>query len=92
MARSKRWTIPFKSLNGVACRVDIYNEGWTGNVTELSINNADAPGVAGVDTFFYEEGNSDNLLDFIRIKTGYINLVETTFGGLNALMGVLLWF
>lgn len=86
MARAKRWTIPFKSLNGVACRVDIYNEGWTGSVTELSINNANAPGVAGADTFFYEEGNSDNLLDFIRIKTGYINLVETTFGGLNALM------
>ena len=86
MAREIRWTIPFSSQKGVTCRIDIYNEGWTGESTELSVNNANAPGVAGSDPFFYEEDSSDNLLDVIRVKTGYINLVETVFGGLNEII------
>ena len=35
MARGKRWTVPFVSLSGIECRVDIYDEGWTGEVTTL---------------------------------------------------------
>ena len=86
MARGLRWTIPFMSHNNVACRIEIYNEGWTGDSTELSLNNPNAPGVAGDDPFFYEEGNNDNLLDVIRVKTGYINLMETTTNGLTDLI------
>ena len=82
MARAKRWTIPFKSLNGTSCRIDIYDEGWTGTATELSTANANAPGVAAADPFYYEEDNDESLLQVIRYRTGYINLVETTYGGL----------
>lgn len=82
MARNKRWTIPFKSLNGTNCRIDIYDEGWSGAVTELSTANANAPGVAAADPFYYEEDNDESLLEVIRYRTGYINLIETVYGGL----------
>lgn len=82
MARGKRWTIPFVSLNGTACRVDIYDTDWTGSVTELSTANVSAPGVPDDEPFYYEETDDDSLLNVIRFKTGYINLVETTYNGL----------
>ena len=69
MARAKRWTIPFKSLNGTDCRIDIYDEGYTDTAVELSPNNANAPGYAAAEPIFYEEDNSDNLLNVIRYKT-----------------------
>lgn len=83
---NKKWTIPFVSLKNVSCRIDIYKRGYTGSaVTELSINNASAPGVAAAQPFYFEEDNDENLLNVIRVKTGYINLVETTRDGLSDL-------
>ena len=82
MARQKRWTIPFMSMAGVSCRIDIYDEGWTGAVTELSQSNANAPGLPAADPIFYEENNDSDLLKVVRYKTGYINLIETTYNGL----------
>ena len=83
---NKKWTIPFKSFNDVSCRIDIYQRGYTGStVTELSTQNELAPGVAAADPFYYEEDDSQDLLTVIRTKTGYINLVETVYGGLSEL-------
>lgn len=82
MARQKRWTIPFMSMAGVSCRIDIYDEGWTGAVTELSQSNANAPGLPAADPFYYEEDDDSDLLKVVRYKTGYINLIETTYNGL----------
>lgn len=83
---NKKWTIPFMSLNGTSCRIDIYQRGYTGStVTELSTNNDNAPGVAAADPFYYEEDDDEDLLSVVRYKTGYINLVETTYGGLSEL-------
>lgn len=82
MARAKRWTIPFKSLNGTNCRIDIYDEDWSGSVTEISTANQSSPGYAADDPFYYEEDNDENLLNVIRSKTGYINLVETSYNSL----------
>lgn len=79
---AKRWTIPFKSLSNKDCRIDIYDPAWSGSVTELSVNNANAPGVAAPDPFYYEEDDDENLLKVVRIKTGYINLIETVQNGL----------
>ena len=85
MARAKRWTIPFKSLNGTDCRIDIYDEDYQGTAVELSPNNANAPGVAAAAPFYYEENDDESLLEVIRYRTGYINLVETVYGGLTDL-------
>lgn len=82
---AKRWTIPFVSRQSKLCRIDIYDPTWSGAVTELSTNNANTPGVAAEDPFYYEEDNDEDLLNVIRIKTGYINLIETIFGGLDDL-------
>lgn len=83
---NKRWTIPFKSLKGVNCVINIYKRGYTGSsVTTLSLNMSGAPGVAAAQPFYFEEDDDDDLLNVIRVKTGYINLVETTRDGLSEL-------
>ena len=79
---AKRWTIPFVSKANKQCRIDIYDPGYTGSVTELSTNNADAPGVPAADPFYFEEDDDEDLLNVVRIKTGYINLIETVQDGL----------
>ena len=86
MARTIRWTIPFKSLNGTNCRIDIYDEGWSGGATELSPNNVNAPGYAADDPFYFEETFSNDLLsDVVRYKTGYIRMVELQKDSLSVL-------
>jgi len=79
---AKRWTIPFVSKANKQCRIDIYDPGYTGSVTELSTNNANAPGVPAADPFYFEEDDDQDLLNVVRIKTGYINLIETVQDGL----------
>ena len=79
---AKRWTIPFVSQANKQCRIDIYDPGYTGSVTELSTNNADAPGIPAADPFYFEEDDDEDLLKVVRIKTGYINLIETVQDGL----------
>lgn len=86
MARAKKWTIPFISLNGTSCRVDIYEEGYVGSVTELSTNNPTSPGYPAADPFVIQDDDSNDLTNFIRFKTGYLRMVEVTNGGLTALM------
>ena len=83
---TKRWTIPFVSQANKQCRIDIYDPDWTGSVTELSTTNANAPGVAATDPFFFEEDDDEDLLEVVRVKTGYINLIETVQDGLLDLL------
>lgn len=80
---NKKWTIPFVSLNGTNCHIDIYKRGYTGSaVVELSPTNQNAPGYAAADPIFFEEDSEEDLLTVVRYKTGYINLVEITYNGL----------
>ena len=83
---AKRWTIPFISQANKQCRIDIYDPTWSGSVTELSITNSSAPGVASTDPFYYEEEDDEDLLKVLRYKTGYINLVEIVQDGLLDLL------
>ena len=73
---AKRWTLPFVSLNGTSCRVDIYDNNWTGSITTLT--GAAIP-------FYFQEDDDENLLTPVRFKTGYINVIETEAGELNDL-------
>ncbi len=79
---AKRWTIPFVSRGGQECKIDIYDPDYSGSVIELSVNNANAPGVPAADPFYFEEDDDDDLLQVVRTKTGYINLIETVQNGL----------
>ena len=83
----KRWTIPFMSLGGVSCRVDIYKKGYTGtDVTEISVSNANTPGYPATNPFYFEEDDDEDLLVPVRTKTGYINLIEDSYGSLDDLL------
>jgi hypothetical protein len=76
MARAKRWTLPFISLNGTSCRVDIYKEGYTGSTVDTLTGAADP--------FYFEESDGNDLLnDVIRYRTGYINVVAATVTALD---------
>jgi hypothetical protein len=80
MARNVRWYIPFKSLQGVSCRINIYDNDWPEYVDPIGLQGADDP-------FSYSEGDSSDLLnDVLRFRTGYIRVVETgTYGSLDLL-------
>jgi len=74
---AKKYTIPFKSLNGTSCRIDIYDSKYTGSeVTTLK-------GAAQPVTI--QENDDESLLTVLRSKTGYISVVEETFGTLAGL-------
>ena len=86
MAKNKRWTIPFMSLNGISCRIDIYQDGYSGNdVTEISPNNPNTPGYAAPDPIVLEEDDDEDLLIVARYSTGYINLIEKEYGAMDAI-------
>ena len=83
---NKRWTIPFLSLAGKSCKIDIYKRGYTSStVSTLATNVSGAVGCAGAQPFYFEEDDDESLLTVIRVKTGYINLIELTYGGLDDL-------
>ena len=75
---NKRWTLPFVSLNGTSCRVDIYQRGYTGS-TVTTLTGAENP-------FEYEEDDDSDLLNgVIRYRTGYLRVIEENHGELDDL-------
>ena len=95
MARQIKWRLQFKSLNGTGCLVNIYEDGYTGSgLTSSGKTGANVPfdvesGVTALTgasiPFEYEEDDSNDLTEFIRVKTGYINVIEENYGDLNGL-------
>ena len=86
MARSQKYSIPFQSFAGVACEVRIYEEGFTGSSTTISPSVSGSPGYAAAIPFEYDEDDDKELTHFLRIKTGYIRVVEKTFGSLSGII------
>lgn len=82
---AKKYTIPFVSLKGTSCRIDLYDSTYTGDVITISPDNADTPGYAAETPITIEENDDQNLLNVLRSKTGYINLIEKTYGSLQSL-------
>lgn len=70
----KKYTIPFKSLSGNACNIDIYDADYSGDV--ITLTGAPQP-------ITWDEDDSEDLLNVVRAKTGYLNLIETTPGELD---------
>lgn len=75
MAREIRWQIRFKTLNDSNGRIDIYDEGWTGGVTDLE---------PAANPFTTEEDSDDDYLKPVRAQTGYLRVVDN--GDLEGLM------
>ena len=74
---AKKYTIPFKSLAGKDCRIDIYDSTYSGS-TVTTLKGAAQP-------VTIQEESDESLLTVLRPKTGYISVVEDTFGSLAAL-------
>ena len=72
---AKKYTIPFKSLTGNACSIDIYDDAYTGTAV-TTLTGAPHP-------ITFDEDDDDDLLTVVRSKTGYLNLIETTAGELD---------
>lgn len=82
---AKQFTIPFKSLSGKDCLINIYNVKYTGSAVSLSTDDPNAPAYPAATPIYIEEDNSESLLNVVRAKTGYISLIERTFGALQSL-------
>ena len=65
MAKAIRWQVPFVSISGTHYRVDIYDEGYTGNPVQLT---------AGATPFVTDEDSSENFFSPIRTQTGSIQV------------------
>lgn len=95
MARQIKWRLQFKSLNGTGCLVNIYEEGYTGSGLTTSgktgsnvpftVENGVTSLLGAATPFEYEEDNSNDLLHFVRYKTGYMRVIEETYGQLTNL-------
>ena len=78
MARNIRWFVTFKAFNGTNCLVNIYDNDWPSGVS-MGLRGA-------ADPFYYEEDDSDDLLnDVVRFRTGYIRVIEQNYGDLDAI-------
>ena len=72
-----RWQLQFASRSNVACRVDIYKRDYTGS-TVTQLTGAATP-------VYWDEDDDDDLLNVIRVKTGYISVIENTYHELDTL-------
>ena len=93
MARAIKYRLQFKSLNGTGCLVNVYVDGATSSA-DTSKTGADVPfavenGVTALtgsaNPLVFSETDSDNLLDVVRLKTGYLNVIEENPGDLDTL-------
>jgi hypothetical protein len=82
---AKKYIIPFKSLSNKDCRVDIFDRDYSGDVITVSPANPDTPGYAAANPVTIQEEDNENLLTVLRPKTGYLTLVEKTFGSFRDL-------
>lgn len=74
MVHSRKWSVNFRSLKGVECVVYIHAPGVNNTITEL---------VGSSEPIYYTEDTDTDILQVVRYKTGYINLIETSYGELN---------
>lgn len=67
----------FKDYNNVTRTIYIQQDGWSGGITNLTPGN---------NPIIWEEDDSDNLLSYVRGKTGKMEVVEENYGDLNDLI------
>lgn len=92
--KNLRWRIQFKSLNERGCLVNIYDKKYTQGHADLTKTGNDVPftveqGVTALqgasDCFYYDEDDEKDFLHFLRVKTGFLRLVEEAYGALDDL-------
>lgn len=93
MARAIKYRLQFKSKDGTGCLVNIWVEGASSSAV-TSKTGADVPfavesGVTALTgaehPIEWEEDNDDSLLSVVRTKTGYLRVVEESYGDLRSM-------
>lgn len=82
---ARKYYFKFKTFQNHTCRVDIYDADYSGTAIELNKDVAGSPGCPAGSPVVIEEDNSEDLLEVVRTKTGYLRLIELTAGGLTPL-------
>lgn len=80
-----RWYFTFQTFNGNTCRVEIYDRNYSGSAVELNKDVNGSPGCPSDNPVVIEEDNSNDMLQTVRTKTGYLHLIELTEDGLRAM-------
>lgn len=75
MARNVKWKVNFKTINDRDAEVLIYEEGWSGEITEIE------PAENAIST---EEDNDEEIMKPVRTWTGYLRVIDN--GDLEGLM------
>jgi hypothetical protein len=93
MARAIKYRLQFKSLKNEGCLVNVYVDGATSSA-DTSKTGADVPFAVESDVtaltgaaspLVFNETDSDDLLEVVRQKTGYMSVIEHTPGELDDL-------
>ena len=80
-----RWYFTFQTFSGNTCRVDIDDRNYSGSAVELNKDVTGSPGCPSDNPVVIEEDNSNDMLQAVRTKTGYLHLIELTEDGLRAM-------
>ena len=81
MSKAVRWQVPFVSVSGTHYRVDIYDEGYTGNAVQL---------LAGDQPFVTDEDASDDYFAPVRSQSGTLQVcTKIPSGGMLSLNDIL---
>lgn len=80
-----RWYFTFQTFSGNTCRVEIDDRNYSGSAVELNKDVSGSPGCPSDNPVVIEEDNSNDMLQAVRIKTGYLHLIELTEDGLRAM-------
>lgn len=94
MSRGIKWRLQFKSLQNIGCLVNIYEDNYTSSAdttktganVPFSCENGVRALMGAAVPFEYEEEDSDDLLELIRYRTGYIRVIEVTYDELADLI------
>ena len=90
--RDIKCRIQYVSATGVGCLINIWEEGYEGGAADKTKTGADVPfaleqGVGslqgGAVPLEYEESRTDDLLELVRYKTGYLSVIEEHYGDLD---------
>lgn len=81
MSKAVRWQVPFAAHDGTQYRVDIYDEGYSGDPVTLT---------AGATPFVTDENDSDDFFEPVRSQTGTLQIcTKIPSGGMLKLDDIL---
>ena len=82
---AKRWYFQTKTRRGNTLNVDIFDDNYSGTAINLSKDVSGSPGCPAIHPVTIDEELDSDMFNVLRMKTGYLNFIELTPGGLKDL-------